>query len=154
MAAPGRAGLDVGCGLGTEVAWLTALGLQAIGIDISEVACARAQLLHPEALFLYADVRRLPFADGVFDLALDRGCFHYLKPSDRARYASEVGRVLRPGGRLLLRASLRRAGRRNDLDEPELRRTFAAWRVRGLGAELIPSDTRSMEVLVARLERP
>jgi hypothetical protein len=85
------------------------------------------------------------------DAALDRGCFHYLAPGDRPRYSAELRRVLRPGGKLLLRASLRTAGQRNDIDEAVIRDTFAAWRVEHLEQATVPSDTRLLDVLVVRL---
>lgn len=148
----GRA-LDVGCGLGTEIGWLADQGMQAVGVDVSAIACARAQELHPEALFVRADVRHLPFSESAFDLVLDRGCFHYLDAGDRSRYASELERALRPGGRLLLRASLRAAGLRNDIDEDVIRETFGGWSLTRIERALIPSDRRNMEVLLVRLER-
>jgi SAM-dependent methyltransferase len=85
------------------------------------------------------------------DAALDRGCFHYLAPGDRPRYSAELRRVLRPGGKLLLRASLRTAGQRNDIDEAVIRGTFAAWHVEHLEQAAVPSDTRLLDVLVVRL---
>jgi SAM-dependent methyltransferase len=120
------------------------------GIDLSEVALARAAALHGDAAFLRADVRALPFAPCCFAAALDRGCFHYLPPDDRPRYADELRRVLRPGGKFLLRASLRVAGVRNDIDEAVIARTFAAWRIEHLERTAIPSDTRMLDVLLAR----
>jgi SAM-dependent methyltransferase len=146
----GRA-LDVGCGLGTEAAHLASTGWQVAGIDLSEVAVGRAAAAHDEAAFLRADVRRLPLPQHCLDAAVDRGCFHYLSPGDRPRYADELRRVLRPGGKLLLRASLRAAGVRNDIDEAVIRRSFAAWQVEHLERAAVPSDTRVLEVLLARL---
>ena len=46
-----------------------------------------------------------------------------LEARDRPRYAAELSRVLRPGGKLLLRASLYAAGVRNDIDENVTRRS-------------------------------
>ncbi|MGO8982792.1 MAG: hypothetical protein ACLQER_26525, partial [Streptosporangiaceae bacterium] len=60
-------------------------------------------------------------------------------------------RVLRPGGRLLLRASLRSAGMRNDIDEDVILAAFAGWRVELMQRTRIPSDTRSLDVLPVRL---
>jgi SAM-dependent methyltransferase len=99
--------LDVGCGLGSEVSYLAGTGWRAVGIDLSWAAVSRARLLHVAksdgCMFACADLLRLPFGAGSFALAVDRGCFHYL-PRERWReYAAEVHRVLRPGGRLLLR---------------------------------------------------
>ncbi len=146
----GRA-VDLGSGLGSEAGYLTSRGWQVAGLDLSAAALARAAVQHRGAAFARADVCRLPFARHTLDAALDRGCFHYLAPGDRPRYAAELGRVLRPGGKLLLRASLRTAGQRNEIDEAVIRETFAAWRIEHLAQAAVPSDTRLLDVLVVRL---
>jgi SAM-dependent methyltransferase len=149
---PGRGhALDVGCGLGTEAAHLAAAGWQVAGIDLSATALARAAAAHGQVGFARADVRWLPFAGRCFDAAVDRGCFHYLAPDDRLRYSDELRRVLRPGGKLLLRASLRAAGVRNDIDEAVIATTFTAWQIENLQRATVPSDTRMLEVILARL---
>jgi hypothetical protein len=84
---------------------------------------------------------------------VDRGCFHYLAGSDRPGYAAELRRVLRPGGRLLLRASLRAAGARNGISEQVIRSAFAGWQVAHLERTQVPSDTRALDVLLALLVR-
>jgi len=103
--------------------------------------------------FVQADVLELPFAQASFDVVLDRGCLHYLRAADRPRYAAEVWRVLCPGGRFLLRLPVRPRVR-NDLSESLLRQMFAGWRIVSLKQAQIPSDTRQMVALVARLQRP
>lgn len=143
--------LDVGCGLGSETGYLASAGWQAAGIDMSPVAVGRAATAHPGAGFLRADVRRLPFPPRCIDAAVDRGCFHYLPPGDRVAYADELRRVLRPGGRLLLRASLRAAGVRNDIDEAVIGAAFAAWDIEAMERTEVPSDTRMLEVMLVRL---
>lgn len=95
--AGGRA-VDLGCGLATEAAHLAGLGFAAVGVDLSATALRRAGQAHPLLLLVRADVLRLPFADARFDVALDRGTFHCLPPTERRRYAAEVARVLRPAG--------------------------------------------------------
>jgi SAM-dependent methyltransferase len=146
--------LDLGCGLGTELGHLANHGVAlTVGVDRSIAALTRARRLHPAVEFVQADVLRLPFAQAGFDVVLDRGCFHYLPAADRPRYAAEVERVLRPGGRFLLRACLYAQGVRNDLTEPLLRQIFTAWRIVSLEQAQIPSDTRQMTALVTRLER-
>jgi hypothetical protein len=52
---------------------------------------------------------------------------------------------------LLLRASLRTAGERNDIDEAAIARTFGAWRIEDMERAEVPSDTHTLEVIVARL---
>jgi ubiquinone/menaquinone biosynthesis C-methylase UbiE len=78
---PGWA-LDIGCGLGAEAAALSKAGFRAVGVDISSVALERASAAHHEVSFVEADVRCLPFADGEFEVLLDRGCFHYMQAPD------------------------------------------------------------------------
>lgn len=153
LPAPGRA-LDVGCGLGTEAGYLHRVGWQVVGVDLSPVAVTTAARRNPGPGYLRANLLNLPLQSLVFDAAVDRGCFHYLTPGDRAGYAAELRRVLRPGGGLLLRASLRAAGVRNDLSEALLRSVFAGWQVDQLSRAEIPSNTRTLEVLLARLRTP
>jgi SAM-dependent methyltransferase len=143
--------LDVGCGLGTEAGYLASAGWQAVGVDLSEAAIARAAAGHDDAAFLRADVLRLPFQSHCFDAAIDRGCFHYLPPGDRLSYAGELRRLLRPGAKFLLRASLHTAGVRNDVDETVIGRTFGGWRIERMERVAVPSDTRMLDVLLARL---
>jgi len=150
---PGGRVLDVGCGLGTEAAHLASLGLTAIGVDLSVGALRRAAVAHPAVRFVRADALRLPLRAGVFDVALDRGCLHYLREADRTSYLLELERVLRPGGRLLLRACLRSAGQSNDLTIAGLTSLLAWWRICDMQEEDIPSDTRMMQAVVVRVER-
>ena len=148
----GRA-VDVGCGLGSEAAYLHSVGWHVAGADLSSVALVAAAERNPGPAYLRADVLRLPLKPASLDACLDRGCFHYLAAPDRPGYAAGLRRVLRPGGRLLLRASLRAAGVRNDIDENVILRTFSGWQVDQLERAEIPSDTRTLEVLQVRLTR-
>ena len=100
-----------------------------------------------------ADLLQTPLRSSSVDACLDRGCFQYLAAQDRAGYAAELCRVLRPGGKLLLRASLRAAGVRNDISENVIVGTFSAWRIEQMQRAEIPSDTRTLEVLLVRLAR-
>jgi SAM-dependent methyltransferase len=152
-----QAVLDVGCGLGSEVAYLSGAGWRGVGIDLSWTAITQARQLHPAGsdgcLFVRADVLSLPFGAGTFALAIDRGCFHYLEPERWPRYAAQLHRVLRPGGRLLLRACLNSAGVRNKVTEAGVLAAFADWQCAGIRVAGLVSDTREMPALIARLER-
>ena len=148
----GRA-LDVGCGLGSEAVHLHGLGWRVAGLDLSAVALTTAAAQNPGPAYVRADLLRTPLRSSSIDVCLDRGCFHYLAAADRPGYAAELRRVLRPGGKLLLRASLRAAGIRNDINENVIAGAFSAWRIEHMQRAEIPSDTRALEVLVVRLAR-
>ncbi|MFI5287186.1 MAG: class I SAM-dependent methyltransferase [Candidatus Dormibacteria bacterium] len=152
LTAPARV-LDLGCGLGTEAAFLADRGFDVCGIDLSEVAVDRAAAAHPGLRWVVGDVRTLPFSDGSFDVLIDRGMFHYLAPEDRGTYALEAKRVLTPQGRLLLRACLFSAGVRNTMDADVVTSTFRDWDVQRLRREDLPSDARVMPALVVRMQR-
>jgi len=94
--------LDAGCAAGEHAAWLIANGARTVALDVSPamVALARARL-GSSALAIEADLARpLPFADGSFDLVFSSLALHYLE--DWLPPLREFGRVLRPGGRLVL----------------------------------------------------
>lgn len=145
--------VDIGCGLGTEVSYLTAEGWNAIGIDLSRPALDNGKGMHDNVTFIQANVLSLPFRDGSFNLALDRGCFHYLDPMQWAKYVAEARRVLRPGGRMLLRACLTSRGIRNAVTASGIAEAFEGWTVDRLEHAELPSDTRTMRALIVHLRR-
>jgi SAM-dependent methyltransferase len=147
---PGRV-LDAGCGLGTEIGYLAGRGWRVIGLDLSEPALRRANQEHAEPSFIRADVLHLPFQAHTFDVLLDRGCFHYLSGRERNSYAAEARRVIRPGGRMLLRACLTSAGMRNDVNEDVISDCFESWSIDSLKHAKLPSDTRILPALEVRL---
>jgi SAM-dependent methyltransferase len=152
----GRPGVavDLGCGLGTEAGFLAVAGWAALGVDLSPAAVRGAAQAHPDARFMLADVLSLPLASASADLLLDRGCFHYLVPADRCRYAREARRVLRRGGRFLLRACQSAVGVPNDIDQAMIEHIFGDWHLARITRQDIVSDTRRMPALVARLNAP
>lgn len=102
-----RAALDIGCGSGADAVFLAQLGIDVTGVDASEraleLARERAVRAGVEVRWVRADALDLPFEEGSFDLALDRGCLHHIAPEAHGRYAAEVARILKPGGVLLVR---------------------------------------------------
>jgi SAM-dependent methyltransferase len=107
----GRA-LDLGCGTGTNVIYLAQRGFQVVGVDISSRAIARAQRkieragLSQQAHVYAGDVTRLDAlpVNGLFDLALDMGCFHNLDVPGRECYVAGLAARMKPGGLYLLYA--------------------------------------------------
>jgi ubiquinone/menaquinone biosynthesis C-methylase UbiE len=101
---PGMNLLDVGCGPGTitlGLAQLVAPGrVTGIDHDATHVQAARAQAVQEEIAnvsFQMGNALSLPFEDGIFDAAFENDMLTHL-PQDALRAASEVYRVLKPGG--------------------------------------------------------
>ena len=153
LGAPGVV-VDLGCGLGTEVGYLTGRGWRGLGIDLSASALNSAASVRQDARFARADVTALPLRTGAADLLLDRGCFHYLDAGAQARYEREAARVLRPRGRLLLRMCLTSAGLPNGLDEQAIGTAFPRWRQAVMRRVELASETRTMPAFLAILIRP
>lgn len=104
-AAPGRRILDVGCGLGDDVAALAGLvapGGSVVGVDGSQAMIDAAKGRHggiQELSFQFADAAHLPFDDASFDACrIDRVLQHIAEPAAVIR---EMTRVLRPEGVLV-----------------------------------------------------
>jgi ubiquinone/menaquinone biosynthesis C-methylase UbiE len=98
---PGGRALDAGCGTGFQSALLDELGYETHGVDISTglLAVARRRLRAPR--LACASVEVLPYADATFDAV--SCCGSTLSFVERPECALlEFGRVLRPGGYLLL----------------------------------------------------
>ncbi len=99
--APRRAALDAGCGTGFQTALLLELGYATTGIDLSPALLAVARRRLPDARFVRGDLHALPWRDGAFDVAVSCGStLSFVE--DPARALRELGRVLRPGGHLVL----------------------------------------------------
>jgi cyclopropane fatty-acyl-phospholipid synthase-like methyltransferase len=64
---------------------------------------AQARSAHPDAGWVRADVRALPFA-GAFDLAVSFGALGHFLPAERPALFAGVYRALRPGGLFALQA--------------------------------------------------
>ncbi|HEX4188373.1 MAG TPA: class I SAM-dependent methyltransferase [Solirubrobacteraceae bacterium] len=99
--AAGERVLDLGCGEGRFAAELERIGVSVLAADVAEEPLRRARELHPqlELCLLGADGGwELP--DAVFDAVWAGEVIEHV--ADTAAWLSEVRRVLRPGGRLLL----------------------------------------------------
>ena len=95
--------LDLGTGPATQAIELSKLGFQVIATDISENAITRAKSMSKGVEFIVDDILESKLKDDSFDYIFDRGCFHVLEPSSRQRYVSQVSRILRDRGLLLLK---------------------------------------------------
>ncbi len=97
--------LDVGCGRGEILGHCLRLGADVFGIDYSPVAVQMAsELLGDDGgiRVSLADAKILPFPGAYFDRVLMFDLVEHLHPWELRQALSEVRRVLRPEGRLIV----------------------------------------------------
>jgi SAM-dependent methyltransferase len=93
--------LDLGCGDGWMTAELARAGAAPTGIEIAQAAIDRARARHPELDLRLAPIDGpLPVKDSACDVVWASEVVEHV--ADTAKWFSEVRRVLRPQGRLLL----------------------------------------------------
>ena len=99
--------LDVGCGTGhavLHVASIVSTG-KACGIDVSPGMVAKASSKVPQELkgiaeFVQASSEDIPYPNAYFDYVLCTNSFHHYP--DPLQALSEMGRVLKPGGQIVI----------------------------------------------------
>lgn len=102
---PGMTVLDFGAASCWLTRWLTQLGMEAIGLDVSQTALRMGRELyarqpvigsHPAPRFLHFDGHRIDLPDASVDRILVLDVFHHLLNPDEV--LREMSRILRPGG--------------------------------------------------------
>ena len=103
----GLAVLDYGCGAGDLLRVLAGLGARAdfTGCDVSNGMLGEAGKRWPSSLgpvptLAVQDGARTPFADRQFDLITISAVLHHVPVEERQAVYRELGRVLKPGGRI------------------------------------------------------
>ncbi len=90
--------LDAGCGQGTALTMMDP-SIHVIGSDISWPMLTDAVRRGPVTLQEPYD---LPFADDTFDAAYAFCIYHHIPDADHVRHLSELRRVVRPGGEVMV----------------------------------------------------
>jgi SAM-dependent methyltransferase len=94
--------LDVGCGPGVTDAYLLPHVGSLTGVDPSTDFVERAARNNPGASYLASDGQVLPFEDARFDVTFAICVVHHVEQSGWEAFASELVRVTRPGGLLMI----------------------------------------------------
>lgn len=102
----GRWAIDLGCGTGTNLAYLARQGLCVVGVELAANALtiARQRIREQHAPLsdrihlVQGSVTAVPLQDLGASYILDIGCFHTVPPAERAAYAQGVIDNLAPGG--------------------------------------------------------
>lgn len=97
--------LDVGCNVGEFLAHCREMSprLELAGVEINAPALEAARARLPEAELHNTGAEVLPFPDETFDCVTCVEVLEHIPAELRARSLAEMRRVLRPGGRLVLR---------------------------------------------------
>jgi SAM-dependent methyltransferase len=91
--------LEIGSGLGHLVGQLEGMYATA-AVDVNHWALARSKPVAPRTLLQVASAEELPFADGIFGVVIIKHVVEHLPHPGKA--ISELGRVMAPGGALIL----------------------------------------------------
>ncbi|MCU1441644.1 MAG: ubiE [Rhodoglobus sp.] len=92
--------LDVAAGTGTSSAALQRHGARVVALDFSPGMIAEGRRKHRNIEFVLGDAQKLPFGDNEFDaVAISFGLRNVSNPKAAL---SEMYRVLKPGGRLVV----------------------------------------------------
>ncbi len=107
--------LDVGCGRGEILRHCMRLGIEAHGMDYAAVATQMSRDVvasetqrvadhgrTPQPGVCQADAKTLPFPDNSFDRVLMFDVVEHLFPWELQQAFVDIGRVLKPGGRLVI----------------------------------------------------
>jgi ubiquinone/menaquinone biosynthesis C-methylase UbiE len=101
-------GVDLGSGTGRFTpALAAAFGGPVHGVEPADGMrrTAEAQARHPQVAYLKGRAEAIPLPDAAADFVLMFLSYHHV--ADKPAAAREIGRVLRPGGRLVLRSTFR-----------------------------------------------
>lgn len=92
--------VDCGCGTGNNILLLKPYG-QAFGFDLTHEGAVRA--LRTGRPVVQADIERIPYASGIFDIATSFDVVQSVP--DAVAALREMGRILKPGGYAVLNVS-------------------------------------------------
>lgn len=96
--------LEIGGGMGTDLAQYAKNGARIVDFDLAEghlrLAKTNFQKRGLDGIFLQGDAERLPFNDNSFDMVYSNGVLHHIP--NMHRVVQEIFRVLKPNGRAIV----------------------------------------------------
>ena len=141
--------LDLGCGPGRDVEFLMELGCRVVGLDLSVGMLAEGRRRLPDAPFIRADLRLLPFASSSLDGVWACASLLHLPHAQLPAALAEIARVLqRPGGVLYL-AVKGGQGERWCTDQDGRRQFFAFYHPPDIETALRQAGFQILETWVA-----
>lgn len=133
--------LDAGCGPGTWGGLLRAGGRTVVGVDVSAAFLEHARATQPGTLLVRASLEALPLGDARVGGVLAWYSTIHLEPVRLPAALAELGRVLSPGGSLLLGYFAGPPGERFD----HAVTTAYFWSAEALGSLLVAAGLEVVE---------
>jgi ubiquinone/menaquinone biosynthesis C-methylase UbiE len=95
----GKAAVDIGCGTGDFVRWMTEQGAAATGVDSVEMIARVVEAPKSgDEKYLVGTAQDVPLESGCADAALYLASFHHIPAKEMRRAIEECMRILKPGG--------------------------------------------------------
>ncbi len=141
---PGRRVLEVSCGMGGTLVALAQAGAAPVATEFNpeycQIARQRGQRYGLNLPIINAVGERIPFAANTFDLAICWDVVEHVQ--DPQAMLSELRRVVRPGGRVLLTIINRRAWR-----DPHYHLPGINWLPRRLADRIVARRARTKQAM-------
>jgi ubiquinone/menaquinone biosynthesis C-methylase UbiE len=93
-----EAALDIGCGFGSLIVAMQPYFQKVCGIDINTTYVEWAKKRAIDSEVMYGNAKELPYEDSSFDLVCATDMFEHIDYEEQKIVATEVMRVLKPGG--------------------------------------------------------
>lgn len=94
--------LDIGCGHGLIHKHLENSNLNIVGVEVADEVLQLARQSNPNVRYIRHDGKKLPFESPQFDIAMAMCVMHHVPPSDWPKFLSEIKRVLKPTGIVII----------------------------------------------------
>jgi ubiquinone/menaquinone biosynthesis C-methylase UbiE len=107
--------LDLGCGTGRHLVALAKAGFKVYGIDLTDIAIKIAKKWlgseNINADLIVCNIyEELPYKNNFFDGVISTKAMHHARVSQIKKLVKELGRVMRPGGILMVEVPRRKRG--------------------------------------------
>ncbi len=142
--------LDLGCGEGRHCGYLSDVGYEAVGLDVSRVALHRGlrDAMGWSFGLVMGDCTRLPFKKEVFDVAIDVFTLEFVR--GKRRYVEEVSRILQPGGFFFIKGHRKKTGTEpHSIDQISIEGQFNEAGMK-LSSTVVSEDGRGIELEATR----
>ena len=150
---PGKKVLDVGCGMGRDVAYFMEEKLDVIGIDLSEKMIEEAKKRVKKGKFKIMDFRKTDFKDGSFDGVWSMAGFIHVSKTEMPKLLKEMNRILKKDG--IIYIAIKEGKGEKEVKAPKYKgepRTFVLYQqleleefLKNAGFEVVNSDTSQEE---------